>query len=180
LHGSACHRNCPTCGGRADSRPAARIRTAIDSIAFALCANDETEDPVTDNDGLAELIVAQLVTDGRLAWTARPMSERPDDGDLLTQFHDQQEPAEQVAEVAPVTDPAWGEARAEAVAAVFKIIAEADWNSPPGDQRGHRLWIAEWLTNHCGSRTLDAIYDIAYEVSALRLAARTIDGRPLP
>lgn len=38
----------------------------LDSIAFALCANDESDNPDYGNDHQAELIYAQLVADGHL------------------------------------------------------------------------------------------------------------------
>ena len=45
-------------------------RTALDSIAYALCANDESTDPTFSNDELAALIHAQLVADGHLPESA--------------------------------------------------------------------------------------------------------------
>lgn len=45
---------------------ARRALSAIDSVAYALCAHDESGDADYGNDHLAELIVEQLVADGHV------------------------------------------------------------------------------------------------------------------
>ena len=46
-----------------ESRPR---RDPVDSIAYALCANDESGDPDYGNDAVAQMVHDQLVSDGHL------------------------------------------------------------------------------------------------------------------
>jgi hypothetical protein len=43
-----------------------RRRDPLNSIAYALCANDESDEPDYGNDAVAEMILAQLVADGHI------------------------------------------------------------------------------------------------------------------
>lgn len=50
----------------ADSRESRPRRDPVDSIAYALCANDESGDPDYGNDAVAQMVYDQLVSDGHL------------------------------------------------------------------------------------------------------------------
>lgn len=50
----------------APNYPLACRRTLIDSIGFALCVNDESEEPDYGNDHLARLIAIRIMADGHI------------------------------------------------------------------------------------------------------------------
>lgn len=53
-----------------------RSRSAVDSIAFALCENDECGEPDYGNDHMAEIVLRQLILDGHLPGTALTVERR--------------------------------------------------------------------------------------------------------
>lgn len=50
-------------------RPSPPLRSLVDSIGYALCANDESENPDYGNDHLARLIADQVHADGHIFGT---------------------------------------------------------------------------------------------------------------
>lgn len=55
----------------APNYPLACRRTLVDSVGFALCANDESEEPDYGNDHLARLIANQIMADGHIVGRRR-------------------------------------------------------------------------------------------------------------